>query len=337
MKKRIDWVGFLAMGLMVLFILDSENSVNYAREGIEICLSTVIPSLFPFIVLSGVITSAFSGIGSIFRLPARLCNMPYGSESLLLTGWLGGYPVGAQSVYIAFKNGHIQKADAERLLGFCNNAGPAFIFGITLCIFDSPVIPWFLWGIQILSSLITGIILPGKASPSSPSGKVQTFNVSESLVQAVRSTGIICGWVIIARIIIGFCEYLVLRSLPAELSVFLKGFIELSNGCVALNDIESEQVRFVFCSVMLTFGGLSVWMQTQSIVAELSVNLWFRGKLLQTLVSLMLSWITAQVLFRDWQTGKTVVVILIGIVILLLLVFLLKKVVAFKKKMLYNV
>jgi len=110
------------------------------------CLESVVPSLFPFLILSGIITTSFTGVEvKILRPVGRLCGIPSGGESLLLIGLIGGYPVGAQCIYRAYETGQISKVDAQRMLGFCNNAGPAFIFGITASLFDSLIYPWLIW------------------------------------------------------------------------------------------------------------------------------------------------------------------------------------------------
>ena len=49
-RKHIHFLGIsAAVGLLVL-IFDSSLAIQGAREGVELCLRTVIPSLFPFFV-----------------------------------------------------------------------------------------------------------------------------------------------------------------------------------------------------------------------------------------------------------------------------------------------
>ena len=52
----------------------------------------------------------------------------------------------------SFVTHYIGKEEAERLLGFCNNSGPAFIVGaVGAGIFGSPSVGLALYGIHILS------------------------------------------------------------------------------------------------------------------------------------------------------------------------------------------
>ena len=99
---------------MLALILDGRTAIDGARQGIELCLRTVIPSLFPFFVLSILLTSSLLGSPlAVLRPLGRLFGMPDGAESLLIPAFLGGYPVGAQNVAAAFRSGQLTKPEAE--------------------------------------------------------------------------------------------------------------------------------------------------------------------------------------------------------------------------------
>ena len=56
--------------------------------------------------------------------------------------------------------GAVSREEAERLLGFCNNSGPAFIVGaVGAGIFGSPSVGLALYGIHILAAVLTGLLL----------------------------------------------------------------------------------------------------------------------------------------------------------------------------------
>ena len=113
------WTSFLCGIGMIILILDTKTAIAGAYDGISLCIRSVIPSLFPFFVLSGILTGALTGIrGRILAPIGRFCGMPRGSESILLTGLLGGYPIGAKSVAESYRNGQIDKNDAKRMLDF---------------------------------------------------------------------------------------------------------------------------------------------------------------------------------------------------------------------------
>lgn len=287
--KRAATGALAALG-MLLLILDSKTALTGAREAIELCLYTVIPPLFPFLVLSCLLNGVLLGRPiPILRPLGRLCSVPEGGESLLLLGLIGGYPVGAQAVADAYQIGCIEKRTYNRLLGFCNNAGPSFIFGIIASQFSDPVAVWLIWGIHILSALLVGTILPGRERQSCRLPKQDPVTMSAALNSSLSAMSKICGWVILFRVLIAYLKCHIPASFPQWAVTLLTGLLELTNGCVNLSLIESEYLRFLTCVCMLNFGGLCVAMQTISTCDSLGAGWYFPGKLLQTLLGFALA------------------------------------------------
>ena len=124
-RNRNCLQGLLAAAGMLVLILDSGLALEGARDGLTLCIQTVIPSLFPFFVLSSVLLSALSEQDSILiKLLAKKLMIPQRAASLVIPGFLGGYPVGAKCVADLYESRQISKKDAQRLLAFCSNAGP---------------------------------------------------------------------------------------------------------------------------------------------------------------------------------------------------------------------
>ncbi len=284
---------------MLLMILDSKTAVAGAREGLELCIRTVIPSLFPFFVISSWMTPLLLGSKNPLLMPlGRIIRIPAGAESLLLVGFLGGYPTGALCVAEAFRRGRLSRQDAERMMVFCSNAGPSFLFGIVGGMFPRNWMVWLLWGIQIVSALVCGILLPGGADGQVTLPEETHSSLPAALAQALRSMASVCGWVVIFRVLLGFLDRWLFWVLPPEWSIVLSGVLELTNGCCSLPAVCGIGSRFLLASVLLSFGGLCVAMQTASVTEGLSFRLYLPGKLLQSAVSLMLS-LAAQVLLPD--------------------------------------
>ena len=134
---------FAGLGMLVL-IFDSSLALEGAQMGIELCIRTVIPSLFPFIMLSMLLTREVAG-RSRWLLPiSELLGIPQSAQSLLIPAFLGGYPVGAKCIHDLYRNGQLHKQQAEGLLSFCSNAGPAFLFGMLSGFFPDRKTLWLL-------------------------------------------------------------------------------------------------------------------------------------------------------------------------------------------------
>lgn len=291
MKKNGAVLGglFSCIG-MLLLILDAKTGLQGAKEGIDLCIQTVIPSLFPFFVLAGVMRNAMSGSKlNVLKPLGVVCQIPENSLYLLLIGLIGGYPVGAQYIHQAYTTGQIDHPTAKRMLGFCNNAGPAFIFGMCARMFDDPLVGWTLWLIHILSALITGMILPGKGVSKNAKSYNVKSNIKSSVLQSsIKSMSFVCGWVILFRVVIAFLRRWILWLLPKELQILCIGLLELTNGCAELPAVENMALRFLMCVCMLNFGGVCVGMQTCAVSDRLKGGWHFPGKVIQTIIGLVL-------------------------------------------------
>jgi hypothetical protein len=88
------------------------------------------------------------------------------------------------------------------MLSFCNNAGPAFIFGILSCLFPTKRPLFMLYCIHILSAIFVGTIIPSSQCKNA-SAQIRLpqmhINVIES---AVKTMALISAWVIVFRIIL---------------------------------------------------------------------------------------------------------------------------------------
>ena len=289
MNRRKYMTAAAASVGMLLLILDSRSALESGQAAMELCARTVIPSLFPFLFLSALITASLWGnSGKLLRSVGWLLQIPEGGESLLLAGFLGGYPAGAVALGDAFRSGCLNRKTAENLLAFCSNAGPAFLFGIVAHQFPDKTMVWHLWGIHMLSAAMVGNLISSPREKAELSGK-RNISLSAAMLQTVKTMAMICGWILLFRILIGFLDRWFLWLLPEYLRVLIWGLLELSNGCCALQQIGSVSSRFMIASTMLSFGGICVAMQTASVVSGLSMKGYLTGKLLQTLLSLLLA------------------------------------------------
>lgn len=333
--NRVATLGISALSMIIL-ILDGKTALASATGGIDMCLRAVIPSLFPFFFLSVIINDRLLGANSkLLRPLSRLCKIPKGSESIVVLGLIGGYPVGAASIYDAYKANALSKAQATRMLSFCNNAGPAFLFGILAPIFDDTVILWALWAIQILSALAVGMLLPGKEEDRISLSHIPSVTPARAMQMAIRNIACVCGWIILFKIVLGFFTRWFFWLLPQTVQILLIGLMELSNGCLSLTALPCAGMRFLFAAVFLSFGGICVCMQTASVIGDLPLKSYIVGKILQVSITVIVAGIAQAFLFP--KDSLNITVFLPFSIVILFAILLLKKAVAFRGNIGYNV
>ena len=282
---------------MLVIILDGQTAINSVRDALSMCLNTLIPSLFPFFILSSLVTASLAGRPiEPLRSVCNFCRIRIGSESLLAVGILGGYPVGAANIVTELKQGRLSNEEAQRMAVFCNNAGPSFIFGILGPLFPNTMWVILLWLIQITSSVLTGHVLPGGSSNQMIPGYAKDVTISDSLSRGIRSMSLVCGWVILFRMILAFLGRWILWILPETLQILITGLLELSNGCLALSALQDDFVRFLLAGMMLSLGGICVWMQTQAVFPELNLSRYIVGRMIHSSICFILSVMTMPLL-----------------------------------------
>ena len=332
-------IGIFAAIAMLTIILDGKTAISSAVDAINLCFQSVIPTLLPFFFLSGLLNSYLFGrkIRTLKWLES-FCKIPTGSVSIFLIGLVSGYPVGAQLVFQSYKSGGLDEISAKRMLCFCSNAGPAFIFGILAPLFSNARISWALWLIHIISAIFASRFLPAIKKSKCIISDTYTITMSQSLQNALRTAATVCGWVLMFRVLIGFLQRWFLWLFPIEIRILLCGILELTNGCTMLSMISQESLRFILASVLLSAGGLCVIMQTGSVSQSLGFGLYFPGKLVQTIASFLLSVYFQPILFDKNDMINIHPIIISTLITVLVIGYVLtsKKVVDFMKRLLYN-
>lgn len=85
--------------LAILLLRQAETAAQAVRDGIQLCLTSVIPALFPFFAVSSLLVAlgAAEAAGRVLAHPfRRLFRCGGAGCAALLLGLVGGYPVGAR-------------------------------------------------------------------------------------------------------------------------------------------------------------------------------------------------------------------------------------------------
>lgn len=310
--------------LFFVCILDARTVISGAADAVEVCLKTVVPSLFPFIFFSGLFRIAMEKTSFPFLRPfGRLCKLPAGCENIFILGLIGGYPVGAKCVYDSYRNGQISIQIANRMLGFCNNAGPAFIIGMVSFLFEQKYIGWIIWSIQIISAIVTGYLTPSICYTNKRINNTNNMDITLTFKQSITAIATVCGWIIIFRAILEVLSKWILWLLPEYWKASVAGILELTNGILLLSNVSSAHLRFLLANLFLSMGGLCIALQTISIASELNFRIYFLEKILQSTISLLISVPVCIILFPGniffGLTIWTLITLAIGLLILFFL------------------
>jgi sporulation integral membrane protein YlbJ len=296
------WGFFLAlMGAMLVTLSLSEQAVEAARQGLALCAHSVVPSLFPFFVLSSLfVASGCSDVPSrlLGGLMYRLFGCSGSGAGAFFLGILGGYPLGARTVGQLYTTGRLTQPESEALLCFCNNAGPAFILGLVgVVVFGDVRIGVWLYLVHVAAATIVGLLCGrtkgGGADRHVPPSAPPPFFVA--LVESIASAG--AAMVQISAFVVFFYTALqLLTTLTGVSHPLALGIIELTRGITALNGGRSA---FILASALLGWGGISVHCQTAAVLSATPLRLrrYLCAKALHALIAAALAWAISPLLF----------------------------------------
>lgn len=294
--KKSNFAAFaLTTALLVALVIASDGAVQGAQAALTTCSGIIIPCLFPFFVVSY--------LAGNLGLPAYLGNKLQKPMSLLfgtsgtgagifILSILGGYPLGAAVIADHVHRGDISQQEGNKLLPFCNNSGPSFLIGaIGIGVFRSAPVGVLLYGIHVLSAVITGLFLSGTETPKCSLSPIliASANLSSALPEAISKAALqivqICGYVIFFGAVAGTLEELgafsaVYGSIAAYTPLPLQycraicmGLLELGCGIGAMAGTPITPQALTICSLLTGFGGLSVCMQTAGVLADTGIKL----------------------------------------------------------------
>jgi len=260
-------------------LLMPSQSIDGAKEGISLCINTVIPSLFPFficsrmIINSGIAQLMGSKIGKAFEV---LFGINKSCGFSFIAGILCGYPVGAKVVGDMYKNKQCTKEEAQRMLAFCNNSGPLFIIGtVGTGMLSSARAGFILYFAHVLSAIATGIlvrfIIPVKTKSSGITLHTSSLTGSfhDALTDSIKSMAAVCGNIIFFSVIVAALTPIFNGIFPSATERgTASGIIEISTGISML----AGYAHLPIIGFLLAWSGISVIMQVDGIIAPLGLS-----------------------------------------------------------------
>ena len=317
-KKVRDALAILALALATAGLVAAPGeAIAGAKDGLTLCFNVIVPSLFPFFVLSSLVVdlglAAYLG-RALEGLMRPLFRVSGSCAAAVALGFIGGYPVGARTALQLFQQGLCTKTEAERLLSFCNNSGPAFILGVVGAgVFGDSRVGLLLYLTHALASLIVGLLFrfyggrDARQSLRSKAKPIQAVTVPAAFTGAVtrslQSTLNICAFVVFFSVVLqlltaygvftALARLLALAGFQAEWARRLvAGLLELSSGVASLQGGAGLAGRVSMAAFMLGWAGLSVHCQVLSFLVDsgLSARVYLAGKLCHGLIAAALTW-----------------------------------------------
>lgn len=263
----------ILLGAYCIFHADSAKAAAY--QGIQRCLTVLIPSLFVTMAMSGLLIKCgfISAFGKLITpVSRRILGINGESALIFVLSQIAGYPVGARLLNIQFSEGRLSKKEAELLSCVCLGSGGAFVFG---CAAADRRIGWLMLLSTFLSNVLILLLLRplfNKHGKTPPPPESPDFS-GNILIESVTSAG---------KGMFEICCCVILFSVVSEM-LSTSGTAAAILDITALGELSGTGVPLV--TGLLSFGGICVFLQISAI---------FRGKL--SLVPLIIARLCAGLL-----------------------------------------
>lgn len=283
-----------------IFVYSSEikTSILFA---FDIWVNNLIPSMFPFLLISNLlinygfldILSFIIGpfIEKVYKLP-KVCAYP------IVASIFTGFPTGSKYTKDLLSSNKISVEDANRLIMFTSFSNPLFIVSaVGETLLNNKKIGFFIFFTHLISGLLIGLLYRPRNRIKTKEEMIEntpksfinvlTSSISDIFKILINMLGIIIFFLIIITILNTFLD----NNL---ITIILKGVIEVTTGITYISSYDIDlRLKASLIGLMLSFNGLSVHLQTKSIImgTKISYKRFFFARILHSLLCFSLIYI----------------------------------------------
>ncbi len=284
--------GLLAILMVALFTKHSQSAAQYMERGMQLCVRTMIPSLFPFMVVAELIVR--SGAGQVVARALSFVLRPlFGmSESgvcALTLGVLCGFPVGSRTAAAYYRRGEMNVREWNHVCCCCNVPSTAFLVNaVGGALFGDTAIGWWLLWLTLGAAALVGVLfrllLPHRGvwqqvanMTAQNQGCSDRAILPASITSAASSMLHVCATVVVFSALIGtLTQYADAFGLSSVSRAAVFGFLELSTGVCEAATVTDMAAGLLLCAVMVGWAGLSIHCQILAVCEDCPISLgWF--------------------------------------------------------------
>ena len=270
---------------IALLLKNPDISIQYVTRGLRLCCTAVIPTLFPFMVLSELLVRTGGGelMGRALAAPMRaLFGLSGAGSCAFLLGAVCGFPVGTRAAVMLYDRGLLERSEAERLISFCNYPSSAFMISATgAALWQNRQLGAAMYASVLAAGVIAGIIsgIPARRAAKKEGvvptdmphivRKPQPTALSDSVTAAATSTLNVCAYVAFFSCVVGCISHILARISPSRtVEAAIYSFFELTSGAAASAAVIPSRTGILMCTAAAGWSGLSVALQVFSVCSS---------------------------------------------------------------------
>lgn len=302
MKKKLSLLFVLL--LLIFLLLFPAEALAASREGLKLWLETLLPTLLPFLILTGILvrtdgtTKILHPIAPFFKV---VFGLSPGGTYVFLLGMLTGYPMGAKLTADLYYAGKISRQEGEYLLTFCNNPSPAFLITYVgqICL-EGKIHTGLLAGILLLADMICMCFfrflvyekrVKNEFCPPLPSrpGTTPAGLLDSVIMNSFETMAKLGGYILMFSILSAAIGHFWI--FPETIKYIFLGGLEITTGLHGLMlSAFTYPVRVLLTLCISAFGGLCIMAQTKSVLGkDLSLHPYASAKCMNAAITAVLT------------------------------------------------
>ncbi len=280
--NNVLYYGLFTVTALIYVLLFPIETAFYTKNALTICVSSVIPALFIFMVFTKILAKLCAAgfmSGKISKFFSRIFGLPVCLVPICLTGLVCGAPAGTVSICKLYSEGHCSKDDAERACILTGNCSAAFIMGIVSATLGCRYASAYILISNLASTLTVYLLLyRGKPKQTKANSSKSSFSfydaLSDSIVSSASSVLTLSAYVVFfytAGAIVSTKAAAALHSIGLNENCIntAKSFLcSLSEIGLGLNSLSllSGTKAIIIASVAVSFTGISIIFQVTGIM-----------------------------------------------------------------------
>lgn len=302
MKKNNIKVLFFCLSIICgicLFIYSNEVILSI-RNAIIIWGQNIIPSLYPFFILSEILIyfDAVKVLGNIMNpMMKYIFHLSPNCSYIFLMSMFSGCPGGSKYTIDLLSQNQISKEEANYLITITHFCNPLFIIGtVGSLLLQNKKIAFFILIAHFSSNFILAFLTRPKTIPvqvrkSEFRNEKKDFMtmLANAILKTFQTLIIILGIIIIFFTLSTILEKLIPNS--QILNGIISGMLEMTSGIHKVNMLPfSIKEKAVLITAFLSFGGFSIHMQVATFLTkyQLSYKSFFIARIYQTIFSVLI-------------------------------------------------
>lgn len=313
LSKYIEYILFFCLILFAFSLLFVKKSATFVMEGISLWALTVVPSLFPYLFITSMLSSlrATKKISSkLSPLTVKLFNVNGIVGYAFFMSIMAGYPIGAKIVSDLKKANLLSDAESVRASAFCSTSSPMFLISsVGKSMFKNSLFGIILFLLSLITSIIMGIIFSFYKRKERATSKNQSFSpvvnptiLYDSVFSSVISILCVGGLITLFYLLTEVLNALNLLYLPNLLFELLlgdkalalgltTGLFECTKGLKLISCSVHGFLTLPVCALLCGFGGISVIAQSVAFLkgAKIKTAPFILSKIISAVINFVLA------------------------------------------------